>query len=41
VQPSVVLELNATTTKDGIGEEDDEVHLTLVPPYNANQNPQG
>ena len=25
VQPSVVLELNATTTKDGIGEEDDEV----------------
>lgn len=41
VQPSVVLELNATTTKDGIGEEDDEVNLTLVPPYNANQNPQG
>lgn len=26
VQPSVVLELNATTTKDGIGEEGDEAH---------------
>lgn len=26
VQPSVVLELNATTTKDGVGEEDDEAH---------------
>ena len=26
VQPSVVLELNATTTKDGIGEKDDGAH---------------
>lgn len=30
VQPSVVLELNATTTKDGIGKRDEEVHLFLL-----------